>query len=106
VRPFFVVGPQPVFGQQAHRTGSAMKVDQLLHDADHAGAGDRRPDLDRQALPIALVDDVERAEATAADPSPAPPPPAASRTALQFSGQHVLDCSILQGQVRVHPLEL
>jgi len=35
----------------AHAGGAAVEPDQLVEHADHAGARNRRPDLDREALP-------------------------------------------------------
>src|SRR5579863_74545 len=39
-------------------------------------------------------------------PSRAPRPPVASRTALQFSGQKILNRCVLQSQLRIHAFEL
>ena len=43
----------------AHAGRPAVEPDEVVEDPDHAGARNRRPDLDRQGLPIALVEHVE-----------------------------------------------
>jgi hypothetical protein len=49
----------------AHAGRPAVEPDEVVEDPDHTGTGDRRPDLDRQGLPIALVEHVEGPEAAA-----------------------------------------
>src|SRR6266478_6269953 len=49
----------------AHAGGPAVEPNELIWDSDHPGARNRRPDLDGEALPIALVNHVERPEAPA-----------------------------------------
>ncbi len=49
----------------AHPGGPAVQPNEVIEDPDHAGAGDRRSDLDREGLAIALVEHVERPEAPA-----------------------------------------
>src|SRR6266849_1526326 len=43
----------------AYPGGAAVQLDEIIQDPDHAGARNGRPDLDRESLPIAFVEDVE-----------------------------------------------
>ena len=49
----------------AYPGGPAVQPNEVIKDPDHAGARNRRADLDREGLPIALVEHVERPEAAA-----------------------------------------
>src|SRR3989442_1423717 len=47
------------------RASSESAAFPFIQDPDHAGARNRRPDLDREGLPIAFVEDIEGPKPTA-----------------------------------------
>ena len=79
----------------------------LAHRAESAHQRRDSPAPEAGSTPSATASPRDRLAVLATDaPVPAPQPAVASRTALQFSVQDILDGRVLQRQVRVHPLEL